>query len=266
VLQHRGPACSAHALETALASQPNAHLTWLAPASPADHTLPVEFGALLQWLDPGIEGQGQASASLRGIPLIEMPVANARRAVIFLSGDGGWAALDRGVAAALTADGVAVLGWDCLSYFWQARTPAVLARDLGRVIEEFRARWHLSQVVVAGYSFGASTAPFAISGLPAATRSVIEKVVLLGPTPTTSFEFRLSQWLGSAAHDTAVVAPEVAKLAPLPVWCVHGAKDSEAQCPPLAPPSRVITLPGDHHFNDDYAALARLIAAPALTR
>jgi type IV secretory pathway VirJ component len=120
--------------------------------------------------------------------------------------------------------------------------------------------------VVAGYSFGASTAPFAISGLPASSRELIEKVVLLGPTATTSFEFRLSQWLGSDAHDSAAVAPEVAKLAPLRVWCVHGAQDNEAQCPPLTPPSRVITLPGDHHFNDDYQALARLIIAPPPTR
>ncbi len=265
-LQHREQGCLAGDIEAALAAQPNTHLTWLASALAPDHTSPVEFGALLQWLDPGIDGQGQASASLRGIPLIELPVANARRAVIFFSGDGGWAALDRGVAAALNGEGIAVLGWDSLSYFWQARSPAVLARDLDRVIEEFRARWHVSQVVVVGYSFGASTAPFAVSGLPAATRAMIEKVVLLGPTPTTSFEFRLSQWLGSDAHDTAAVAPEVAKLASLPVWCVHGEKDSEAQCPPLAPPSRVVVLPGDHHFNNDYVALARLITAPPLMR
>jgi len=89
---------------------------------------------------------------------------------------------------------------------------------------------------------------------------------LLGPTPTTSFEFRLSQWLSSDAADSAAVAPEVARLAPLPVWCVHGAEDSDAQCPPLRPPSQVITLPGNHHFDDDYVALARLIAAPPLMR
>lgn len=259
-LQHRDGECAAPSLEAGLATLPNTHLTWLSTRRESDTGPAPEFGALLQWLDPAIEGQGQASARLRGIPLIEMPVADARRAVIFFSGDGGWAALDRGVAAALNAQGVAVLGWDTLSYFWQARPPAVLARDLARVIDAFHARWHVNRVVVAGYSFGASTAPFAVNGLPAATRALIEKVVLLGPTPTTSFEFRLTQWLGSDAGDTAAVAPEVAKLAPLPVWCVHGARDDEAVCPPLAPPSRVLSLPGDHHFNDDYAALARVIA------
>lgn len=266
VLQHREPGCAAQAIEAALGAVPNTHLTWLGAASASDPAPPAEFSALLQWLDPGIVGQRQASARLRGIPLIELPVAHARRAVIFLSGDGGWAALERGVAATLNAQGIAVLGWDTLSYFWQARSPAVLAQDLARVIDEFRVHWQLSEIVIAGYSFGASTAPFAVSGLAPATRKLIVKVVLLGPTATTSFEFRLSQWLGSDAHDSAAVAPEVAKLAPLPVWCVHGAQDREAQCPALRPPSRVITLPGDHHFNDDYGALARVIAAPPLTR
>lgn len=264
VLQHRRPGCDAPALEAALDAEPNAHLTWLAGNSAADQDSVPEFGALVEWLDPSIIGQGRASARLRGIPLVELPVANARRAVIFLSGDGGWAALDRGVAAALNAAGIAVLGWDSLGYFWQPRSPATLARDLERVIEEFRTRWHLSRVVVAGYSYGASSVPFAVNGLSGAARALIEKVVLLGPTPTTSFEFRLSQWLGSDAHDSARVAPEIARLAPLAVWCVHASDDREAACPALAPPSRVVTLPGDHHFNDDYPALAKLIAAPPL--
>lgn len=265
-LQHRDPHCPAEAIETALGAVPNTHLTWLDAAQASDPAPPAEFSALLQWLDPSIVAQGQASERLRGIPLIELPVVHARRAVIFLSGDGGWATLDRGVAAALNAQGIAVLGWDTLSYFWQARSAAVLARDLERVINEFHARWQFSELVIAGYSFGASTVPFAVSGLEPATRKLIEKVVLLGPTATTSFEFRLRQWLGSDAQDSVTVAPEVAKLAPLPVWCVHATQDREARCPPLAPPSQVLILPGDHHFNGDYATLARVIATPLLTR
>ena len=263
-LQHRGAGCPARNVQRALAALPNTHLTWLARDPRPDPGPAPEFTALLQWLDPSIAGQGQASGTLRGIPLIELPVAQARRLVVFLSGDGGWAAFDRGVAAALNSAGIAVLGWDSLSYFWQARPPDVLARDLARVIEQFSARWQVHSVVVAGFSFGASSVPFAVSRLPVSVRAHIVKVVLLSPTATTSFEFRLSQWLGSNSADSAVVAPEIAKLAPLPVWCVRGEDDSEAACPPLAPPSRVVSLPGDHHFNGDYATLARLIAAPPL--
>ena len=265
-LQHRDAGCASRAVQRALAAVPNTHLTWIAPEQRAELRPAVEFSALVQWLDPTIAEQGQASASVRGIPLIERPVTHARRMVVFLSGDGGWAEFDRGVAAALNDIGIAVLGWDSLSYFWKARSPTALARDLARVIELFAARWHVQTVVVAGFSFGASSVPFAVSGLPAELRARIEKVVMLGPTPTTSFEFRLSQWLGSDSGDTVAVAPEIAKLAPMAVWCVRGEDDSEAACPLLAPPSRVVVLPGDHHFNGDYAALAQLIAAPPLKR
>lgn len=262
-LQHRDAGCPAAAVERGLAAVTNAHITWIAPTRQPGPEPDAEFSALLQWLDPGVTGQGRASATLRGIPLIPMPVVHARRMVVFLSGDGGWAEFDRGTASALVGAGIAVLGWDSLSYFWEPRTPAVLSRDLARAIEEFSMRWHINSVIVAGFSFGASNVPFAVSGLPPAVRARLEKVVMLAPTPTTSFEFRLTQWLGNDGAENVAVAPEIAKLAPLPVWCVRGMDDSEAACPPLAPPSRVITMPGDHHFNDDYAALARLIGAPS---
>ena len=261
-LQHRDVGCQAAAVERAFASISNAHITWIAPTRQPAQAPDAEFTALLQWLDPGIAGQGRASVTLRGIPLIPTPVVHARRMVVFLSGDGGWAAFDRGTASALVGSGIAVVGWDSLSYFWQPRTPAVLSRDLGRVIEEFTMRWQIDSVIVAGFSFGASNVPFAVSSLPPAIRDRIEKVVMLAPTSTTSFEFRLTQWLGNDSADNVAVAPEIAKLAPLPVWCVRGMDDNEAACPPLVPPSRVVTMPGDHHFNDDYAGLARLIAAP----
>jgi len=42
---------------------------------------------------------------------------------IIMSGDGGWAGLDHDVAAALSANGVPVVGLDSLRYYWTARTP-----------------------------------------------------------------------------------------------------------------------------------------------
>lgn len=230
--------------------------------APAGQRAPAEFGALLQWLDPSLPTQGRATASVPGVPLILTPVAHARRAVLLMSGDGGWAAFDRGLARALAGDGLAVIGWDALAYFWQPRTPAGMALDLARVMEEFRARWHLERLVLAGFSFGANTLPFAVNRLPSTVRDLVEKVVLLSPTRDTAFEFHLGQWLGEDGGDTQPVAPEIVRLAPLPSWCLHGAEDDEAHCPRLSAPGRSLTLPGDHHFDDDYVTLARLIAQP----
>ncbi|MGE0857740.1 MAG: AcvB/VirJ family lysyl-phosphatidylglycerol hydrolase [Gammaproteobacteria bacterium] len=232
----------------------------LTRTAPAGRRAPAEFGALLQWLDPSLPTQGRASASVPGIPLIPTPVAHARRAVLLMSGDGGWAAFDRGLARALVDEGLAVIGWDALAYFWQPRTPAGMALDLARVMDEFHARWHLERVVLAGFSFGANTLPFAVNRLPPATRDLVEKVVLLSPTRETAFEFHLGQWLGEDGGDTRPVAPEIGRLAPLPSWCLRGADDDEARCPDLSAPGHSLTLPGDHHFDGDYVTLARLIA------
>lgn len=37
---------------------------------------------------------------------------------ILLTGDGGWADLDRTLSSALAAHGITVIGWDSLRYYW----------------------------------------------------------------------------------------------------------------------------------------------------
>ena len=54
-------------------------------------------------------------SGLTDLPLVEVPVDGGAdpRFAILLSGDGGWAGLDKDVAAALAARGIPVVGWDC---------------------------------------------------------------------------------------------------------------------------------------------------------
>ena len=80
-----------------------------------------------------------APTSIKDLPLVEIAATGPPRDhfAIMLSGDGGWAGLDREVAAVLAANGVPVVGWDSLRYFWKSRTPEGAARDLGRVIDHY---------------------------------------------------------------------------------------------------------------------------------
>ena len=241
----------------------NAHLTWLEAGSATADPVPAEVAALTQWLDPRLSDQVAASSGPAAhLPLIEQPVAGARRAVIFISGDGGWAQLDRTVSAQLNAAGIAVVGWDALSYFWRARQPQDIADDLARIMVVYRSRWGIERFTVVGYSFGANVLPFALNRLPAAAAAAIDKVVLLGPSANTSFEFHLRDWLGHGPVETTAVTPEISALKRVPVVCVRGRDDDDARCPSLTPPSRTVTVAGDHHFAADYAGLAALIAAP----
>ncbi len=232
-----------------------AHFTALAAGRPA--AADPGFGALLQWLDPRLGPQTATGAGVGGLPLVETPAAHAGPVMaVFLSGDGGWAALDKGVSAALARRGISTVGWDSLSYFWREREPAAAADDLARLLEHYFSAWHATRAVLVGYSFGASVLPFLVTRLPPDLRRRIALVALLAPSARASFEFHLSQWLGAGDGVTRPVAPEVAQFAGTPVLCILGTADDESVCPPLAPPSRVLRVPGNHHFDDDYDGLA----------
>jgi type IV secretory pathway VirJ component len=221
-----------------------------------------DLEALLQWLDPSIEDQVTGQGEVGDIALQEAPAADARdeRMAVMLSGDGGWAALDRGVAAELNRRGISVVGWDSLRYFWKRRSPEEAARDLARVLEHYLAAWHKRRVVLVGYSFGADVLPFLVTRLPPAVLAKIERVVFLGLGPTATFEFHLSEWLGTSdTQDSRPVAEEIRRLPrDTRFVCLYGADEADqSACPGLTSFGvSVHALPGDHHFADDYARIA----------
>lgn len=190
--------------------------------------------------------------------LIESPAAGASRtlAVVF-SGDGGWRDLDKSIAEALHDRGVNVLGWDCLRYFWSTKTPEQLAKDLDERIRRGMRDWHVDEVVVIGYSFGADALPFAYNRLPEATRSRVRLMSLLGLSDSADFEFHVTGWLGAESDDALPTLPELAEVPAAKVQCFYGEEDEDEMCSRLAARGvEVIRTSGSHHFDGDYAALA----------
>lgn len=189
---------------------------------------------------------------------------------IMLSGDGGWAGIDREVAEAINAQGIPVVGFDSLRYFWQARTPDSTTHDLARVIRHYQAQpaWHRSRVLLIGYSQGADVLPFVLNRLEAPLRQQVAAAVLLALGPNAAFEFHVSNWIGRDDSDPPT-APEVARLPPGLATCLYGEDDTDSLCATLArdatrgdaTPLRLVALKGDHHFDGAYQALARHILA-----
>jgi type IV secretory pathway VirJ component len=202
----------------------------------------------------------EAGAEVGDLPLVEVPssVASDTLAVL-VSGDGGWAGLDKRVAAVMAARGVPVVGWDSLRYFWSARTPQGFADDLARAIRAYTRQWKRSRVVLIGYSQGADVLPFAVNRLPAATRAMVSQTVLLGPGERASFEFKLTNWVSRDAKG-APVAPELAGFTAASATCIYGTDDRDTICPKL-PAEQMTTVPlkGDHHFGGNYDGLAEQI-------
>lgn len=212
-----------------------------------------------------------AAAQPAGPPswLVEMPAAgvgpdggpNADRLAMILSGDGGWADLDKELARLLQARGVAVLGVDCLKYFWQRRTPEELAGDLGRVLDDYGGRWRRDELVLIGFSFGAGVLPAVVNRLPGEVRDRVALAAMLTSNTWANWEIHVGNWLVDGPDGQASqVVPEARRLGRVPLLCVYGVEEKEVSaCPKLADVADVVELPGGHHFDGNYDRLADLV-------
>jgi type IV secretory pathway VirJ component len=200
-------------------------------------------------------------ADVGDLPLTELPVGGGTgdTLAIMVSGDGGWAGLDRSVAAALNARGLPVVGWDSLRYFWTARTPQGAALDLDRVVRHYARAWRKSRVLLVGYSQGADVLPFMVNRLPQASRQRVAGTVLIGVSNEAFFEFSVTHWL-TTPRGGLPVPPEVNGGRLGRVACIYGAEEAESPCRSFAAQGlRRIELPGGHHFAGDYERVASAV-------
>jgi len=197
---------------------------------------------------------------VRGLPLHVVPTKSPSptAVAIFLSGDGGWAGLDRRVSDDLAARGVSVVGLDTRSYLMKARTPDEAAADVARVMRHYTAQWAVQRIAVVGYSRGADLAPFVVNRLPSDVRSELALVALLAPAERAGFQFHWTDLLTDTSKPSdPPILPELERLRGTPVLCVYGKDEKESLCR-LADTSavRVDKRKGRHHFDGDYDAIA----------
>jgi type IV secretory pathway VirJ component len=205
-------------------------------------------------------------ASLADLPIVEVEATSASAVsgnsdafAVLLSGDGGWAGIDKEVGQLLADRGVPTAGVDSLRYFWTPRTPAGLAQDIDRIVRYYAFHWKKKNALLVGYSQGADVLPFAVNRLPPATRALVKQTTLIGVSDTADFEFHVANWIGADSGGLPV-RPEIDKLSSSDTLCVYGDDDNESICPRVSPQNaRVIKLPGGHHFGGNYVPLAQLV-------
>jgi type IV secretory pathway VirJ component len=209
----------------------------------------------------------EINRAVSDLPLVEIPVRKkeADTIAIIVSGDGGWAGLDREVGNALAARGIPVVGLNSLQYFWTKRTPAGASADLTRIVRHYSGAWDRKNVILIGYSLGAEVLPFMAARLPADVLGRVREIALLGPGKRTQFEFHFSEWLGLADESTALpVKPEVNKLRGRNILCFYGAGERDSLCPDLEQSlAELIVMPGGHHFGGRYREIAVMILKAA---
>ncbi|CAN7621998.1 virulence factor family protein [Trinickia sp. LjRoot230] len=219
--------------------------------------------ALVALVRPHLFTETAGEQDVSDLPLIELPAAHPRAMLaIVMSGDGGWRDLDKTIGEELQKDGVSVVGWDSLRYFWSEKTPQQVSHDLARVVQAYTARWHTKSVALIGYSFGADVMPFAYNKLPALLREKVALVSLLGFAPTADFQVRVTGWLGLPPSDRALPArPEVDRMPAGIIQCFYGENEEDSLCPALAGTREVVRTSGGHHFGGGYAELEDQILA-----
>jgi len=203
-----------------------------------------------------------STTDLADLPMVELPPPRNARPyfALILSGDGGWASIDRQLGDELVRSGVPVVGFNSLQYFWRKRTPEEMAADLERIIRHYQTTLGREQVVLIGYSRGADVLPLMASRLPAGLLAQVRLMAFLGLERSTDLEFRLGDWLG-ARHDAIYpLLPELEKLRGRPMLCVYGTDEGDDLCPELpAGLAEQVPLRGGHHFDGDFTGLAHLL-------
>jgi type IV secretory pathway VirJ component len=205
-----------------------------------------------------------STPGVQSLGLEELPAsggADRDDFAVILTGDGGWAEIDKSIGAGLAAAGVPVVGWSSLRYYWTPRTPESAAVDLARIVEHYSATWNKPRVLLVGYSFGADVLPFLVNRLPRPTLARVAGVTLLGLSDTAAFEFHLSSWLGGGGEKGRPTRPEVGRMS-VPTTCVHGAEE-DSPCLGLSGPHvQVKVVGGGHHFGGEYSRLVDAILRP----
>ncbi|TDF78205.1 virulence factor family protein [Pseudomonas sp. H9] len=237
--------------------QPNAETS----ISDYDIHLPQVLKAQLTQALVGEEGNAMS------IPVVEVPAGQTTDTVtLFLSGDGGWRDLDRDVAGEMAKLGYPVVGIDTLRYYWQHKTPEQSAIDLSELMQHYRQKWGTKRFVLTGYSFGADVLPAIYNRLPAEDQKRIDAVILLAFARSGSFEIEVEGWLGNAGKE-APTGPEMAKLPAAKVVCIYGEEEAdESGCTDHTAVGERLKLPGGHHFDENYPALAKRLISDIESR
>jgi len=206
------------------------------------------------------KSHARADDDLSDLPLHVMatktppPIALA----VVLTGDGGWAGIDRRIAQVLADHDVGVVGLDSRSYLMHGKTPDEAAADIGRIMKHYAVQWSPPRVAIVGYSRGADMAPFIVNRLPADLRQQVALIALLGPAERANFQFHWADMLTETSKPSdPPILPELEHLRGTLVLCVYGKDEKESLCR-LADPTAVHVdrRDGRHHFDGDYDAIA----------
>lgn len=204
-----------------------------------------------------------ADSDVNNLPLTEYTATQPAASVfaIFITGDGGWASIDKDIAAELADHGINVIGLDSRAYLHVRRTPERVTEDVERIARHYQDHWHHQRFVLVGYSRGADLSPFIVSRMDSALRRDLALVALIGLGTRAGFEFHFQDIFRDVKRPGDLpTVPELEKLRGTPMMCVYGTDEKESGCRDAKDSViKRIERPGSHHFDKNYRGIADLI-------
>jgi len=173
----------------------------------------------------------------------------AKKLLIFLSGDGGWIKFEDDLAAKFSEQGFYTIGINSRDYFWKQKTPEQAEADIAQLIRKYAFKYNAHQVYLCGYSFGADVLPFIYARLPFRVKRHVQALEMLSPFSTTDFMVHFADLTNlSGDHYPHKVDLEVAKLS-VPIFCFYGMQEDEKPLQHIDKPNfHFKALMGDHHY------------------
>lgn len=196
------------------------------------------------------------------LPLAIIPSAekNDLPLAIFISGDGGWTSFDQSVCEKFAEKGIPVVGLDAQKYFWNEKQPGQVSNEITPAILHYMKLWNKKSFVLLGYSFGACVAPFIASNFGDPVKETLKGVYCFSPDLTGDFEIHLTDMLHMRTKDKYDVVKEMKQIKAMNPVCIFGAdEDEDLQKTFSTNGIRIETLPGNHHYNNDYNAITTIV-------
>ncbi len=182
--------------------------------------------------------------------------------VFMISGDGGWTRFDNEMCENLAKNGLAVVALDAQKYFWNPRTPMEASAEIARSVQYYMQLWNKKDFILLGFSFGASLVPFITEYFPQPLQQSLKGIYGLSPDLKADFEIHLGDMLGFGnKKDTYDVLSQMIKMKRFNPVCIFGEDEPlEVRSKFMESGIKIITVPGNHHYNSDAIKITGVIA------
>ena len=180
---------------------------------------------------------------------------------VFITGDGGCNSFSNSLCKLLSSRGIPVVALDARKYFWNGRTPEKASEDLELLISHYSQSMRKKNFVLAGFSFGAGVVPFLINRFPEKLASDISCSLLISPDTYSDLEIHLSDMLNlGISRGKYNVVREIHPADAKKIIIIVGSDENKSTVASYQLAGvRILTLAGDHHFDNDFEVLAHLI-------